>query len=112
MDTVFIAYLGSGVVAYVALRFWYAKTGLDKERSVIKWHQFIVPELLFGLLVWPLAVLLALAEYRMMLSRRKRAAEQRERRMEKQQREGKYAEMSMDSLLDAQRRILSDMNQK
>ncbi len=106
MEAALITYLSAGVAVYVALYLLLKRAGFSKEARSIFEGVFVLEALLFWILFWPIKALLILAEYWRLVSKRAAERKRAEERALKVEREGRYADMSMDALLEAQRRVL------
>jgi hypothetical protein len=108
IPTPLLAYLGSGVATYLALRFLFRRSGISTDSlNFIWWGD---PILFFALWVgcWPVilmfSLLLWLGEHFHIRSKKKLRQEE----LERLARATPYSRLSMDELLAAQRRVLAD----
>lgn len=104
----FLVYLGIGILTYCALLAWFRKSGLDGKRLNTLWLSWLMSgeplALLFGPLLWPILAILTVLEYWHLKAKRAEA----EGKAAAGNCTNKYSNMSMDELLAAQKKALSE----
>lgn len=115
MNAALIVYFSTGIAVHVALYFLFKRMGLSAGAGRLQWWHAMPEGLILGLLFWPITTPLILLggflEYWHLISKRKAEQKRAEERAMKVDREGKFADMNMDALLEAQRQVLQKTGQ-
>ncbi|HSI13833.1 MAG TPA: hypothetical protein VK961_17440 [Chthoniobacter sp.] len=112
MSFVLVAYFGSGVAVYVALWLLFKRNGFGQQARDLAMLLFCLEGIIGGLLLWPIGAVIAGLEYWRLVEKRESDRKRAKERAKAEEREGKYVDLNMDALLEAQRRLLNEVNDR